>query len=110
MAHKAKRERTFLREWRKHKGLSLERVSEWLELEKGMTLSVSQLSRIERGEQPYNQDLLEALADIYGAKREADLIIRDPTDPQGIWSIWDQIPETQRPQAMAVLEALRKAG
>lgn len=98
MAQKARR-KTFLREWRLSKpGRTLEQVAAELHI------SQPQLGRIERGEQPYNQDLIEALAEIYGCD-EADLIMRPPGRSREIKLVWDQVPETERDRALAVLEA-----
>lgn len=53
----------YIREWRKHRGLSLRQLCERLEHEPGEPLiSESQLAKIERGEQNYRQEHLEALA------------------------------------------------
>ena len=95
------RHKTFLREWRNKAGKTLEAVAEHLHM------SHSQLSRIERGKQPYNQELLEALADLYMCD-VVDLLIRDPSDPNGMWSIWDQATPAQRLQIVAVADALLK--
>lgn len=61
------------------------------------------LSRIERGERPYNQDFLEAVAEQLSCD-VVDLLIRNPLDKEAPWSIWERIPEQARPQAKAVLE------
>lgn len=82
---------TFLREWRQRRAKTLVQVADHLQMTHG------QLSRIERGLSPYNQSLLEELADLYGCE-PADLIIRDPNDPDGIWSIWDQALPGERRQ------------
>src|SRR5689334_18893146 len=74
--------RHFLRAWRKHRNKTLEQVADHLHM------SHSQLSRIETYKQPYNQELLEALAELYMCD-VVDLLIRDPSDPEGFWSIWD---------------------
>lgn len=76
------RQRHFLREWRKHRGKTLEQVAE------ALFMSHGNLSKIERGKVPYTQDLLEKLADLYMCS-PPDLIIRDPSDPIDIWSVWD---------------------
>lgn len=70
-------------------------------------MSQPQLGRIERGDQPYNQDLLEALADLYGCT-VADLLIRDPSDPKAIWSIWDQAKPGEKRLISAAAEAILK--
>lgn len=53
------RRTTYFKEWRKKRGLTLERAGELA----GMT--AGNISAMERGEQGYTQDGLEALADIY---------------------------------------------
>lgn len=70
-----------------------------------MGTTKASLSRIERGLQPYSQPLLEALAEALGCE-PADLLMRNPTDPDGIWSIWDNIAPADRPRAVAVLRAM----
>lgn len=98
---KPKRERrpNFLRQWRKHRGFTLETVG----AEVGMT--GPNLGRVEKGEVPYSQDLLELLADMYGCEI-ADLLVRDPSDPEGMWSIWERAQPAQRNQIAAVAKAL----
>jgi len=65
--------KTFLREWRKHRGRSLEDVAP------RMGISNAQLSRIERGLQPYSQRVLEVAAEVYGTT-VPDLLVRRPGD------------------------------
>ena len=89
----------FLRQWRKARGLSLAAVG----AEIGM--DGTNLGRVEKGEVPYSQDLLEMLADLYGCEI-VDLLIRDPGDPDGMWSIWDQAKPTEREQIVRVAKAL----
>ena len=79
--------------------MSLERLADRLGTTK------ASLSRIERGLQPYSQPILEALAEALACE-PADLLMRNPTDPDGIWSIWDNIPAIDRPRAVAVLRAM----
>ena len=80
---------TFLRQWREDRQMTLERAGE------AVGMSHAQLGRIERGLQPYNQELLEALAELYRTT-PASLIMRDPTDPDAMWSLWDQAQEAER--------------
>lgn len=91
--------KTYLRAWRQHRGKTLVQVAEQLHMTHG------QLSKIERGEQPYNQGLLEALSDLYSCQ-PADLIMRDPTDPQGIWSIWENAAPGERSKIVAIARAM----
>jgi transcriptional regulator with XRE-family HTH domain len=101
---KQPRTKTYLREWRKTKpGRTLEVVAAHLHM------SQPQLGRIERGDQPYNQDLLEALAELYGCA-VADLLMRDPTRPDNIWSIWDTARPGERRLIEAAAEAIVKTG
>lgn len=93
--------KTFLREWRQHRGKTLVQVADFLHM------SHSQLSRIERGKQSYNQELLESLATLYMCD-VVDLLIRDPGEPTNIWSLWDHASPGQRQQITAVAEALTK--
>lgn len=67
------------------------------------------LSKVERGMLPYNQDMLERLAEALGTE-PASLLMRDPTDPDGIWNIWDRaLPGTRR-QIASVAETLVRTG
>lgn len=95
---KPQRAKTFLREWRNHKGFKLEPVAEEL----GMTHA--SLSRIERGLQPYNQDLLEAVSNLYGCS-PADLLMRDP-ESAGIWSLWELAREGERKQIIELAKVI----
>ena len=69
------------------------------------------LSRIERGLQPYNQEVLERIADSLMTD-PASLLMRDPSAPEAIWSIWDRAHEGEREQIIAVASVLtaRKSG
>lgn len=116
---KTDRPRHFLREWRQHRGFSLERVAEQVEAisaerliadpdHRTMSMTHATLSRIERGLIPYNQHLLEVLADIYQTDC-ASLIMRDPSAPDAIWSIWEQLRPPERVQMVEIGKALLKA-
>lgn len=96
---KGARRPTFIRQWRKHRGLTLERLSERVDM------SVGNLSQIERGSYAYTQDTLEALAQALSCE-PADLIMRNPLDPEAPWSIWERLNPAQRKQAIRVLKAL----
>jgi transcriptional regulator with XRE-family HTH domain len=89
-------QRFFLREWRQHRQLTQERLADRLGISK------QHISDMERGRRQYNQAMLEAAAEALACE-PADLIMRDPTAPQAIWTIWDQIPPEDREQALKVL-------
>lgn len=92
-----------LRAWRKRADMTLVQVSEQV------NLTHSQLSKIERGKEPYNQKLLEALAAIYECE-VADLLLRDPEQSENIWSIWDRARPDQRHQIEAVAATILRTG
>lgn len=108
------RPKHYLREWRGER--SLEAVAETIKILGGeprfqrpdvrpVTMTHATLSRIERNLIPYNQILLEILAEIYRTD-VASLLIRDPRDSEGIWSIWDQVPPSERQKAINILQQL----
>ena len=87
----------YLKNWRLHRGLSQQQLADRLESSKGY------ISDLERGVRRYNQDLLEALA--YALMCEpADLLMRDPTKEDAIWSIWESVPETDRPEVIEMIK------
>ena len=61
------------------------------------------VSKIERGLNPYSQAFLEAAA-IALLCEPADLLVRDPSKPDAIWSVWDSIPPADKPRAIAILK------
>ena len=95
--------RHFIRSWRKHRGLTLEQLAERI----GMTHQ--NLGKIERGKVPYNQALLELLAEELRCA-PADLIMRDPSQPHPMWSIWDTLAPVQRDQVAAIAETIKRTG
>lgn len=69
------------------------------------------VGRIENRKQPYSQAILEAFADELTNGDVASLLIRDPSDPEGIWSIWDQAKPAQRIEIVEHAKiTLRKSG
>ena len=65
------------------------------------------VSRIERGLQKWDQEFLERAADALSCE-PADLLIRDPSDPDGIWSLWDQAEPGTRQQIVEITKTLLK--
>lgn len=96
--------RHFLRQWRKFRGYTLEQAAERV----GMTHQ--NLGKIERGNVPYNETLLTILADVYRTDR-GSLIMRDPSRPDPLWSIYDQLAPTERVRLVERVEAeFKKTG
>lgn len=92
-----------MKEWRKHRGYTQGQLAEMI------GTSVPNLSRIETGQQPYTQDFLEAAADALRTDA-ASLIMRNPLEPEALWSIWDSASPGQRVQILEVAKALLKTG
>lgn len=90
---------TFIRQWRKHRRLTLEKLSERI----GM--STGNLSNIETGKTGYGQDTLESLAEALQCE-PADLLMRNPTDPDAIWSLWESAKPAQRKQIIGIIMGL----
>jgi transcriptional regulator with XRE-family HTH domain len=100
---------TYIRTWRKKRGLSLEFLAVRVGKRVGHMTHAS-LSRIERGLQPYSQPILEALSEELTYGDVAALLLCDPTEPDNIWSIWDRAKPAQRAQMVEAAAAILKAG
>lgn len=73
-------------------------------------MSAAQLSRIENGKSPYTQDFLEMAAEAYQTD-VASLLMRNPSGPDAIWSIWDQAEPGQRAMIVDIAKTVvRRAG
>lgn len=68
------------------------------------------LSRIERGLQPYSQAVLEAVAEELTNGDVASLLMRDPSDPEGIWTVWDQAKPGERKMIVDLAKTVVKTG
>lgn len=94
---------TYIKQWRKSiPGLTQERLADRV----GMT--AGNLSEIENGNTGYTQATLEALADAMGCTA-ADLLIRDPSDPEGIWSLWERAKPAERKQLLGMIEGFLRS-
>jgi transcriptional regulator with XRE-family HTH domain len=91
----------FLKQWRTHRGYSQERLAEMVQTSKGY------ISDLERGKRPYNQVLLEALADALQCS-PPDLLMRDPTQADGIWSIWDTLSAPEQKQVVEIAKTIKR--
>lgn len=95
------RQKTFLREWRDFRGYTLEQAAEMI----GM--SRENLGKIENRRVPYNQDVLEQLAEAYNCE-VSDLLIRDPTEPENIWSIWNNAKQGAKVAIISFAKTLKE--
>jgi transcriptional regulator with XRE-family HTH domain len=103
MAKKSSKKRhrpTFIREWRKHRGLSQERLAERLEI------SQENVSLIENGKVAYTQPILEAMAEALNCT-PADLIMRPPGSGDDIRDIMAALSPDSQKRAIAVIKALK---
>lgn len=95
--------RTFIREWRKDRNLSQDRLVERVR-ERVLSFSKSSLSRIENGRQPYSQPILEAIAWAIGdGCQPQDLIMREPRSKT--WDLYDSL-RTLKPEQQEVVADL----
>jgi transcriptional regulator with XRE-family HTH domain len=94
---------TFIRQWRQHRGMSLDVLAARVPMDKG------NLSKVERGILPYNQEMLERLADALMTD-PASLLMRDPSAPEAIWSLWERARPGVRRQIESVAETLIRTG
>lgn len=97
MARKTPQQRLYLKEWREFRQLTQEQLADRIGISRVM------VSKIERGLNPYHQALLEAAAAALMCE-PADLLVRDPSKPDAIWSVWDSIPAADKPRAIAILK------
>lgn len=102
----ARRKPTFIRAWRKFRDLTQVEAADRIEIKQGT------LSKIERGDLPYNQDFLERAALAYGCD-VSDLLENDPLRPDPPKLVWDRLkaaPRDVQETALAIIDALLKAG
>lgn len=90
---------TFIRQWREKKGWSQTQLAE------AIGVSTATISQIENGKSPYSQGQLEGIAYVLGCQ-PADLLMRNPSDPEGLWSLWDRALPAQRKQMLRVIKGL----
>lgn len=99
MANPKQKRRLLLRKWRKHRDLTQERLAEIAGVTQGM------ISQLENEQSDYTGELLEKLATALKCE-PADLIARDPLDPEAPWTVWDRIGHEHRPLAIRLLQQL----
>lgn len=95
--------RTFIREWRLDRGLTLEQLAD------RVGMQASALSYLERGQSGYTQATLELLADALSTD-PASLIMRNPSESDAMWSLWEKASPAEKQQITDVVRVLRKAG
>ena len=101
MAKTRKFRRTFIREWRKQRDLTLEQLGS------RMNMTPSHLSMLERGQRGYTQVTLESLSDALRVD-VATLIMSNPLEPDTMWSIWSDAKPGQKRQITESAQKLLK--
>lgn len=101
--------RTYFAEWRKYRHLTQAQVVARLALFEDPLLPQTEasLSRIENGRQIYTQRTIEALADIYQTE-PASLLTHDPGKEGKVLDLLARLPDPDREQAEAMLEAMAR--
>jgi transcriptional regulator with XRE-family HTH domain len=94
-----RRRLTYIKAWRKYRDLTQEQLAERLET------SGATISRVENGKSPYDQGLLEALAEALQCE-PADLLARPPDKDFGIAAVLGDMTDDQKRKGLALLRAL----
>ena len=100
---KRTRRQTFLRQWREYRNLTQDDLAERLGTSK------ASISRIEAGQQAFTQDFLEACADALRTD-PASLLMRNPTDEEAVWSLWDKAKVGDRKMIENIVRSVIKTG
>lgn len=96
----------YLRQWREHRGLSLRKLADRMEVEPGVPVtSHANIGRVETFQQPYTQELLEAAAAALDCT-VSDILTIDPTKNGEVVDLMRLINDRNRDQAIRVLKAL----
>lgn len=90
---------TFIRAWRESRGMAIGELAARTGIDKG------NLSKVERALLPWNQGVMEKIADALECS-VSDLLVRDPNDAAPIWSIRSRATDEQWEQIAKVAEAL----
>ena len=106
MAKTPPRKPHYIKEWRKRRQLSLRRLADRMEGDPGENLiSYASLARIEKGTQPYSQEILEALAVALGTTKSA-LLEMDPDKEGEVIDLVRVLNDRQRAEALRFLKFL----
>ena len=97
------RSRHFLKEWRKHRGYNQTQLAEMI------GTSVGNLSRIETLQQQYTQDFMDLACEALNIDMPS-ILMRNPLEPEAIWSIWDQAKQGEKVQITELARVVLKTG
>lgn len=93
--------RTYIRDWRKSRGLTLEQLAERIDM------TPSHLSMLERGHRGYAQETLEAIADALQTDA-GSLLMRNPAEDGAMWSIWETALPGERRMIVDIAKTVTK--
>lgn len=97
----------YLRAWRNYRGLSLRDLANRMEAEPGVPLmSHANIGRVEKGEQPYTQELLEAAA-VALDTTVTNLLTVDPLVEDAVAQLNALLQSANRPQQEMALDLVR---
>lgn len=102
------RKPTFIKAWRRHRGLTLEELASALLQRVGYEISDGQLSRIERGVSPYTQDVLEAIGAVL--QTPSYQLLRSPppsAEEEEADNVIRLMSPDERRRALTILKALK---
>lgn len=97
------RQRHYIKEWRKFRGLNQEQLAE------RVGVSRPQVTKWEKSTRQPNLAELEAVAEVLRCE-VPDLLMRDPSDPEGIWTIWDTLAPPERRQVVEIAKTIKRTG
>ena len=97
----------FMRQWREDRGISLRKLAARLEVEPGgdPLVTYAQLSRIETGEQPFSEPVLNAVAFALDVSRTM-LLEMDPKKEGHAVDLLNKMDPGTRDQAVRMLELM----
>jgi transcriptional regulator with XRE-family HTH domain len=91
--------RYYIRDWRKHRGLTLEQLAELA------GLTASSISQLEIGRMGYSRESLERLADALDAE-PGDLLSRPPTQGDPVAGMLADVSPEERERIIDVIRVL----
>ncbi|MFC3705667.1 helix-turn-helix domain-containing protein [Devosia honganensis] len=98
----------YIREWREYRGLSLRKFADRLEAEPGVPLmSHANIGRIETGQQPYDQEFLEAAAVALGTT-VTDLLTTNPLIDDAVAKLTAILRAATGPEQEMALRVVRE--
>jgi transcriptional regulator with XRE-family HTH domain len=101
---------THIREWRKHRGLTLRDLADRINAGREAPLiSYASLGRIENGQQPYSQDILEAVATALQVDEPALMLCSQPRETEQLLNVWPQLNTKERRMAIGIMQAILAA-